>query len=85
MEILLLSILSALFVLSSQAQAVFTSDYTALTVPQQYVGEIFYINDSLKQEIADIAKVRNDVNLLRSFPNIVSNVTVYQVSKDGDF
>jgi hypothetical protein len=63
---------------------VFTSDYIALTVPQHFYGEITYVNDSLFQETKDMSEIKNDKTLLRSLPNIVSNVTVYEVEQNGD-
>ncbi|OUS01980.1 hypothetical protein A9Q86_04830 [Flavobacteriales bacterium 33_180_T64] len=63
---------------------VFTSDYIALTVPQHFYGEITHINDSLFQELKDVSGLKNDRTLLRSLPNIVSNVTVYEVEQNGD-
>lgn len=69
--------------LISYCQEIFTSDYIALTVPQQFYGTIYYINDSLEQVIKDVKKCKCDNSLLRSFPNIVSNVTVYAMQKDG--
>ncbi|WP_033961444.1 hypothetical protein [Psychroserpens jangbogonensis] len=63
---------------------IFTSDYIALTVPQHYYGEITYVNDSLFQEVMDISDLKNDKTLLRSLPNIVSNVTVYEVEHNGE-
>jgi hypothetical protein len=66
------------------AQEVFTTDYVALTVPQHYSGQIWYINSSNKQEIKEMKDLVNDKTLLKSFPNIVSNVTVYEVTAEGE-
>ncbi len=69
--------------LSVNAQE-FTSDYIALTVPVHYKGEIWYINDSLTQEIRNIKDLKHDYKLLNSFPNTVSNVTIYQLTAEGE-
>lgn len=84
-KILFLLVLCSLSIVKINSQVeVFTSDYIALTVPQQYYGEITYINDDLLQEIKDVAEIKNDKSLIRSLPNIVSNVTVYEVDQDGE-
>lgn len=62
---------------------VFTSDYIALTVPQHFFGELYYVGDDLKLSVKDVRDVKRDGTLLRSFPNIVSNVTVYEVEQNG--
>ena len=67
----------------AESQEIFTSDYIALTTPQHNEGEIWYINDSLLQEVKNIANVKSDKSVLRSFPNLVSNVTVYELNKEG--
>ena len=65
-------------------QTFFTTDYIALAVPQHYDGDIYYMNlETLKQEVRSMSTIPNNSNLLSSFPNLVSNVTVYQVEKDG--
>jgi len=70
---------------SSNCQiSVFTSDYRALTVPQLYNGHFWYVNDSLKANWEFMSHAKNDCTLLRSFPNIVSNVTIYKVSPEGN-
>lgn len=81
----ILLLLTGFYFVKLTAQVeVFTSDYIALTVPQHFYGQITFINDSLKQEVRDLSSLKNDRSLLRSFPNIVSNVTVYEVEQNGD-
>lgn len=79
----LFSIILILISVSANAQE-FTSDYIALTVPSQYQGEISYINDSLFQEFRYIDSLKHNYTLLNSFPNIVSNVTIYHLTEDGE-
>jgi len=76
--------LSLLFFSTTFCQQIFTTDYTALTVPQHYEGQIWHIKSDKTQEIVDVKTLPNDKTLLSSFPNVVSNVTVYQVSQEGD-
>lgn len=65
-------------------QTFFTTDYIALAVPQHYDGDIYYMNlETLTQEVRPMSTIPNNSELLSSFPNLVSNVTVYQVEKDG--
>jgi hypothetical protein len=82
-QILFISLIG-LFITNVQAQTFFTSDYIALTVPQHYEGTIWHINDSLKQELTEVKDLKNNNKLLNSFPNTVSNVTVYKVTADGE-
>ena len=60
------------------------TDYTALTTPHQYAGKILYLNNEFKSEIVDIHSVIHDTSLLRSFPNLVSNVTIYESNSKGE-
>lgn len=80
--ILLLNIVFVLCSFSLSAQE-FTSDYIALTVPVQYQGEISYINDSLIRETKYVNSLKHNYTLLNSFPNTVSNVTVYKLTEEG--
>lgn len=82
-SILIITVLT-FSVFSTKAQTFFTTDYIALTVPQHYDGTIWYINDSSIPEIKDVSTIENNSGLLKSFPNSVSNVTVYKVSADGE-
>lgn len=77
----LLTIFSSL---SANAQVFFTSDYIALTVPQHYDGTIWYINNDTIPEVKQVSAIKNNSELLRSFPNSVSNVTVYKVASNGE-
>lgn len=79
----LLSTIFMFLCFSLNAQ-VFTSDYIALTVPQHYDGPIWHINKDTVQEIKQIKDIKNNYKLLRSFPNSVSNVTVYKQTETGD-
>eukprot|EP01029_Cantina_marsupialis_P002757 TRINITY_DN12639_c0_g4_i1.p2 TRINITY_DN12639_c0_g4~~TRINITY_DN12639_c0_g4_i1.p2 ORF type:complete len:232 (+),score=32.00 TRINITY_DN12639_c0_g4_i1:2463-3158(+) len=79
----LIAIIAVLSSTTIKAQE-FTSDYIALTVPTQYQGQISYINDNFTQEFKYIDSLTHDHTLLNSFPNTVSNVTVYQLTKDGE-
>ncbi|WP_440066283.1 hypothetical protein [Tenacibaculum discolor] len=62
----------------------FTSDYTALTTPQQYDGQIYYVENDKTVSVKDIRDLTHDKTLLNSFSNIVSNVTVYQMNAKGE-
>jgi len=81
-KIILLSIFT--FLITKLNAQVFTSDYIALTVPQHYDGTIWHINNDTIQEIKEVKDLKNNYTLLRSFPNSVSNVTVYKVTSDGE-
>lgn len=75
--------ISFISILNAQVE-VFTSDYIALTVPQHFFGEFYHVGDDLILSVKDVGEVKRDHTLLRSFPNIVSNVTVYEVEQNGD-
>jgi len=60
-----------------------STNYISLTVPQNYAGEISYLNSSDKIEKQKVDDVKHDNSLLPSFPNLVSTVTLYQVDQDG--
>ncbi len=62
----------------------FISDYIALTTPQQYDGEIYYVENDKTASIKDIRDLTHDKTLLNSFSNLVSNVTVYEMNTDGN-
>ena len=62
----------------------FTSDYVALTTPQQYDGEIYYVESDKTISIKDIRDLTHDKTLLNSFTNLVSNVTVYEMNVGGE-
>jgi hypothetical protein len=64
------------------AQTVFRSDYVSFPVPQQYDGPISYLDDNSMVSILNIIKVKHDKTLLKSFPNSVSTVTIYQVTNE---
>ena len=84
-KVALLNICFLLFISNLFSQnEIITSDYIAVTVPEQYDGEIFFLNDDDKIEVEDIRKLRHDSSLLNSFPNLVSNVTVYKVNEEGE-
>lgn len=76
-------ILSILYgnVVSGQS---FTSDYTALTTPQQYDGEIYYVENDKTISVKHIRDLAHDNSLLNSFTNLVSNVTVYHMTAEGE-
>ncbi len=63
----------------------FTSDYIALTVPHHYYGKIYHV-DSISKMVTqkNIHDLPHDKNLLDSFTNLVSNVTVYSMKGDGE-
>lgn len=62
----------------------FTSDYIALTTPQQYDGEIYFVKNDKSISINDISGLTHDKTLLNSFTNLVSNVTVYEMTTEGE-
>lgn len=84
MKNLIFLLLLTLTGLHSNAQVFFTTDYIALTVPQHYDGTIWHINNDTIPELKDVSELKNNYELLRSFPNSVSNVTVYKVTTDGE-
>ncbi len=62
----------------------YTSDYTALTTPQQYDGEIYHVKEDKTIDVKDVRELPHNRTLLNSFSNIVSNVTVYEMSQGGE-
>ncbi len=63
---------------------IYTTDYIALTVPEHYYGKIYHVDDSTKLiNQKNVDSLPHDKNLLNSFPNLVSNVTVFKVEANG--
>jgi hypothetical protein len=62
----------------------FTRDYTALTVPEHYYGNIYHVDSTKMVSVKNIQELKHDKSLLDSFTNLVSNVTVYKMSADGE-
>ncbi|AUC15430.1 hypothetical protein BTO06_09885 [Tenacibaculum sp. SZ-18] len=60
-----------------------TSDYISFTTPYNYDGNIYHVGDDNKISKAAVNDLAHDKTLLKSFSNIVSNVTVYQMTKEG--
>lgn len=77
------------FNLSSKAQSsvsnqsLFSTNFVSLTVPQDYQGEISYLNATNTIEKKKVGQIIHDYTLLGSFPNLVSSVTMYQVDENG--
>lgn len=61
----------------------FTSDYTALTVPHHYFGDIYYVKNDKTIVKKYVDSLKHDKSILDSFSNIVSNVTVYEMDEHG--
>lgn len=62
----------------------FTSAFTALTIPQMFKGEIRYIDPKTKFESTRrVDSLAHDKGLLSSLPIIVSAVTIYQQDAQG--
>lgn len=60
-----------------------TSDYIALTTPQQYDAEIYFLNENKRVEVKNINDLTHDHTILSSFSNLVSTVTVYDMDSKG--
>lgn len=82
-QLLICGLITLLSIILVNAQE-FTSDYTALTTPQQYDGEIYYVENDKTISIKDIRDLTHDNTLLNSFTNLVSNVTVYEMNAVGE-
>jgi hypothetical protein len=59
------------------------TNFISLTVPQDYQGELNYLNSSNLIVKKKAGEVPHDTSYLASFPNLVSSVTLYQVDKGG--
>jgi hypothetical protein len=82
MKALLFLILVFCVSLGANAQKL-TTDYIALTVPQHYASEIWYLDKDTTVKWLFVDSVKHDKTLLKSFPNLVSNVTIYSVTLGG--
>ncbi len=81
---LLTLVVSILLPVEVFPQEIFRSDYIGLAVPQHYPGEFEYYDSTLRTLIVKSnSEVKHDNTLLPSFPNVVSNVTVYSVDDEG--
>lgn len=67
----------------SSNQSMFSTNFISLTVPQDYQGEINYLNSTNTIEKKKVGQLIHDNTLLASFPNLVSSVTLYQVDENG--
>ena len=89
MKKLLLVMLMLNALTSSEAQSVssnqsmFSTNFISLTVPQDYQGEISYLNATNTIEKKKVGQIVHDYTLLGSFPNLVSSVTLFQVDENG--
>lgn len=60
-----------------------TSTLISLPVPQHFDGDFNYLDEFSKISTKNISEIKHDNKILKSFPNIVSSVTVYEVQDDG--
>ncbi|MFZ4929587.1 hypothetical protein [Chryseobacterium sp. Mn2064] len=61
----------------------FATNFISFTVPQSYEGQISYLNSNDLIEKKSVHDVKHDRTLLPSFPNLVSNVTLYEENGNG--
>ena len=71
------------FPLGLQSQDYVTTNFVSLTVPQDYKGEIRYLNETKTVDEVDVSSVPHDSSILPSFPNLLSTVTLYDVTDEG--
>lgn len=78
-----LSTLCCIFLASFAFSQEFASDYRALSVPHHYSGEVYYLQSDSTICEADVDTLKHNASLLGSFGNLVSNVTIYELTAEG--
>jgi hypothetical protein len=64
--------------------AFFTTEYSSLTVPQIYHGNVSFINSgTVTSSQQNVDGLKHDNTILPSFPLVISAVTIYQSSASG--
>lgn len=82
---LFLLIINLIYSQPNDANIFFTTSYTALTIPQLYHGDLFFLDPTsgtTKKEKTD--DLKHDKNLLPSLSLITSAVTIYQSDESGN-
>lgn len=72
------------FLICRATSAQYGSDYISLINPEQYFGDIFYVKNNRLLDVKNVKDVKRDSSLIRSFNNIVSNVTIYNIENGFD-
>lgn len=78
-----LSLVPAIAAFSQSVTNLVATNFISLTVPQDYQGELNYLDSNNLVVRKKAGEVPHDITYLASFPNLVSSVTLYQVDKGG--